>query len=136
MMFWLAPRLIARYGAQSLMSFCLAVTILRWTVTALYVPLLWLMFAAQCLHAFSFAAFHASCMRQISDLFPGKHAIGGQSLYFGFSSGVGGVLGAALASVLWEWRGGEAAFLGSAVVVVVAWIVYALRRKTAATTLA
>ncbi len=132
MMFWMAPRLIARYGAQSLMSFCLAVTILRWTVTGLFAPILWLMFAAQLFHAFSFAAFHASCMRQIADLFPGKHAIGGQSLYFGFSSGVGGVLGAAIASVLWEWRGGEAAFLGGAIVVAIAWIVYAMRRKNPA----
>ena len=130
MMFWAAPRLIARYGAQSLMSFCLAVTILRWTVTGLFAPILWLMFAAQLLHAFSFAAFHASCMRQISDLFPGQHAVGGESLYFGFSSGVGGVLGAELATRLWLWRGGEAAFLGSAVVVAIAWLVYALRRKT------
>jgi PPP family 3-phenylpropionic acid transporter len=51
-------------------------------------------------------------------------------LYFGFSSGVGGVLGAELATRLWLWRGGEAAFLGCAVVVAIAWIVYALRRKT------
>ena len=130
MMFWKAPALILRYGAPALMSFCLAVTILRWTITALFAPLLWLMLAAQLLHAFSFAAFHASCMRQMSDLFPGRHGNGGQSLYFGFSSGVGGVLGAALASVLWEWRGGEAAFLGSAVVVALAWGIYALRRKT------
>ncbi len=128
-MFWRAPKLIERHGAAPLMSFCLAVTILRWTLTGLFAPLLWLMFAAQLLHAFSFAAFHASCQRQIADLFPGRHSAAGQSLYFGFSSGVGGVLGSALASYLWEWRSGESAFLGSAVVVAVAWVIYALRQK-------
>jgi PPP family 3-phenylpropionic acid transporter len=88
------------------------------------------MFAAQCLHAFSFAIFHACCMRQMSELFPGKHAAAGQGLLYGFSSGVGGVLGTGLAAALWEWRGGEAAFLGAAGVTAVAWLVYASRRTS------
>ena len=129
LMFWQAPRLITRFGAPELMSFCIAVTVLRWCVTALFAANLPLMFAAQALHAFSFAVFHACCMRQMSDLFPGRHAAAGQSLLYGFSSGTGGVLGAVLASVLWEWRGGEAAFLGAAVVASVAWLVYARRRR-------
>ena len=53
----------------------------------------------------------------------------GQSLLYSLSSGVGGVLGALLSSWLWEWRGGAAAFLGGAVVVALAWAVYALRPR-------
>jgi hypothetical protein len=34
---------------------------------------------------------------------------------------------------LWEWRGGAAAFLGAAVAVAAAWLVYALRARPAAT---
>ena len=128
-MFWQAPRLIERFGAPALLSFCMGVTILRWLVTALFAAQLPLMFAAQSLHAFSFAIFHACCMRQMSQFFPGKRAAAGQSLLYGFSSGFGGVLGAGLASILWEWRGGEAAFVGAAAVTASAWIVYASRRR-------
>lgn len=129
MMFWQAPRLIARFGAPALMSFCIGVTVLRWLVTALFAESLAIMVAAQSLHAFSFAVFHACCMRQMVELFPGRHAAAGQSLLYGFSSGLGGVLGAVMASALWEWRGGEAAFMGAAAVTASAWLAYAARRK-------
>jgi PPP family 3-phenylpropionic acid transporter len=128
-MFWWMPRLFARHAAPTLLSFCLAVTVLRWTLTALFPGLLPLMFAVQLLHAFSFAVFHACCMRQMAESFPGRDAAAGQSLLYSLSSGVGGVLGALLSSWLWEWRGGGAAFLGGALVVALAWLVYALRPR-------
>jgi PPP family 3-phenylpropionic acid transporter len=133
-MFWQAPRLIARFGAPGLMAFCIAVTIVRWTATALFAGNLPLMFAAQSLHAFSFAIFHACCMRMMSEFFPGKRAAAGQSLLYGFSSGVGGVLGAGMAAVAWEWGGGRAAFLAGAGVTALAWGVYALRARRVAAT--
>lgn len=128
-MFWQAPRLIARFGAQGLMSFCIAVTILRWVVTALFARDLPLMFAAQSLHAFSFAIFHACCMRMMSDFFPGKRAAAGQSLLYGFSSGVGGVLGAGMSAYAWDLGGGRAAFLAGAGAAALAWVVYSLRTR-------
>jgi PPP family 3-phenylpropionic acid transporter len=128
-LFWHAPRLIARFGAPALLSFCIAVTVLRWIATALYAANLPLMFAAASLHAFSFAMFHACCMRQMAHLFPGDRAVAGQGLYYGFSSGVGGVLGAALAAIAWDHGGGRAAFLAGAAVTAVAWWVYASRDR-------
>ena len=128
-MFWQAPRLIARFGAQSLLAFCIAVTVLRWVVTALFARNLPLMFAAQSLHAFSFAIFHACCMRMMSEFFPGKRAAAGQSLLYGFSSGVGGVLGAGMAALAWDLGGGRAAFLAGAGVAALAWVVYSLRSR-------
>jgi PPP family 3-phenylpropionic acid transporter len=130
-MFWLAPRLFERFGPQSMLSFCLAVTVLRWIVTALFPANLALMLAMQLLHAFSFAVFQSCCMRQMAASYPGRDAVAGQSLLYSVSSGVGGVLGALLCSQLWDWRGGEAAFLGAAVVVALAWMVYALRPRAA-----
>ena len=130
-MFWLAPRLFDRFGAQSMLSFCLAVTVLRWIVTALFPANLPLMLAMQLLHAFSFAVFQSCCMRQMAASYPGRDAVAGQGLLYSVSSGVGGVLGALLCSQLWDWRGGEAAFLGAAVVVALAWVVYALRPRAA-----
>jgi PPP family 3-phenylpropionic acid transporter len=134
LMFWQAPRLIERFGAPSLLSFCIAVTVARWVVTALLAANLPIMFAAQTLHAFSFAIFHACCMRQMSEFFPGKRAAAGQSLLYGFSSGVGGVLGAGLSALMWEWGGGRAAFLAGAGAAAAAWIVYSLRRRAPAIT--
>ena len=128
-MFWWMPRLFARFGAGALMSFCLAVTVLRWVLTALFPAELALMFAVQLLHAFSFAVFHACCMRQMSESFSGREAATGQGLLYSLSSGLGGVLGALLSSWLWEWRGGAAAFLGGAIAVAAAWLVYALRTR-------
>lgn len=128
-MFWQAPRLIARFGAQRLVAFCLAVTILRWVVTALFARNLPLMFAAQSLHAFSFAIFHACCMRLMSEFFPGKRAAAGQSLLYGFSSGVGGVLGAGMSAIAWDFGGGRAAFLAGAGTATLAWVVYSLRTQ-------
>lgn len=130
-LFWHAPRLIARLGAQRLMLLCIVVTALRWAVTALFASSLPLMAAAQLLHAFSFAVFHACCMRQMVDFFPGKLAKRGQSLLYGFSSGIGGVLGALMAAWLWERGGGEWAFMGGAVAAALAAIIYS-RAKTLA----
>lgn len=128
-MFWQAPRLIARFGAGPLLSACLAATVLRWTITALYAHSLPVMLLAQTTHALSFAVFHACCMRLMSEYFPGRRAAAGQSLLYGFSSGVGGVLGAGMAALAWESAGGGTlAFLLGAAVTAVAWGVYALRR--------
>jgi PPP family 3-phenylpropionic acid transporter len=128
-MFWAAPRLFARYPAAALLSFCLAVTVLRWIATALFPEQVVLMFAVQALHAFSFAVFHSCCMRQMAESFPGRDAAAGQGLLYSVSAGVGGMLGALLASWLWEWRGGGAAFLAAAAMVAVAWAIYALRPR-------
>jgi len=119
-LFWQSPKLIARFGAKPLMLFCLIVTSLRWAVTAWFADSLILMAAAQLLHAFSFAVFHACCMRRMVEFFPGKLSRHGQSLLYGFSSGIGGVLGALMAAWMWERGGGEWAFMSGAIVVALA----------------
>ena len=132
-MFWQAPRLIARFGAGPLLMACLGVTVLRWALVAAFAESFALMALAQATHALSFATFHACCMRLISDYFPGRRAAAGQSLLYGFSSGVGGVLGAGLAALAWESAGGgPLAFALGAAVTALAWVVYALRRPAPA----
>lgn len=128
-MFWQAPKLIARHGADRLLMLSLAVTVARWVVTALFADSFTIMLLTQTTHALSFATFHACCMRKMADLFPGRRQAAGQSLLYGFSSGGGGVIGAGIAAVMWEWRGGEAAFLAGAGAALIAWILFALRRR-------
>lgn len=133
-MFWQAPRLIGRFGATRLLSVCLGVTVLRWALVAGLADQFWLMALAQTTHALSFATFHACCMRLITEYFPGRRAVAGQSLLYGFSSGVGGVLGAGLAALMWERAGGgPGAFAAGAVAAAIAWLLFALRRREPAT---
>src|SRR5688572_28294372 len=76
-LFWQAPRLIARFGAATLLQACVAVTVLRWAVVAAWPESLPLMALAQATHALSFAMFHACCMRLMADFFPGGRAAAG-----------------------------------------------------------
>ncbi len=133
-MFWFVPGVIARLGAPRLLSACLAIGAVRWAVTALGADSFALMAAAQLTHAFSFAVFQACLMRMMVVYFPGARAAAGQSLLYGFSSGFGGVLGAAVAAVLWHFGRGEWAFLGGSALTALAWAIHALRRDPAKAT--
>ncbi|MBS0461907.1 MAG: MFS transporter [Proteobacteria bacterium] len=127
-MFWFVPGLIARFGAPRLLSLCLAVGTARWTATALWAGSFSIMAVTQLSHAFSFAVFQACLMRLMAQYFPGARAAAGQGLLYGFSSGVGGTLGAAVAAVLWHYGGGQAAFLGGSALTACAWLLHARRR--------
>ena len=130
-MFWFAPGLIARIGAARLLSISLAIGAIRWAVTALFADSFAILFAAQLTHAFSFAVFQSCIMQMMVAYFPGRRAAAGQSLLYGFSSGVGGVLGATIAAVLWRYGRGEWAFLGGAALTALAWVIYSMRKKPA-----
>ncbi|MEO7478639.1 MAG: MFS transporter [Lysobacteraceae bacterium] len=130
-MFWFAPRWIARIGAARLLAICLAIGTVRWAVTALFADSFAIMAIAQLAHAFSFAVFQACTMQLMVQYFPGRRAAAGQSLLYGFSSGVGGVLGAVVAAVLWHYGRGEWAFLGGSALTALAWVIYMLRSKPA-----
>ncbi|MBS0461169.1 MAG: MFS transporter, partial [Proteobacteria bacterium] len=127
-MFWLVPGLIARFGAPRLLSLCLAVGTARWAATALWAGSFSIMAVTQLSHALSFAVFQACLMRMMAQYFPGARAAAGQGLLYGFSSGVGGTLGAAVAAVLWHYGGGQAAFLGGSALTACAWLLHARRR--------
>ena len=89
------------------------------------------MVVAQVTHALNFAAFFAACMQLLVRFFPGRMNGHAQGLYYGFSSGVGGVLGALLTDWLWKIDNGRFAFLVPGDVAALAAIVafIALRRR-------
>ncbi|UNK50054.1 MFS transporter [Lysobacter sp. S4-A87] len=124
-MFWQAPRLVQRFGAQRLMAACLIATAVRWTMIALLGSSFAWMALAQTGHALSFAAFHAGCMRRMAELFPERRDMAAaQGMLYGFSGGIGGVAGAAVAAVAWQNGGGQLAFLLGAAIAVVALLVH------------
>ncbi|GIX34954.1 MAG: MFS transporter [Lysobacteraceae bacterium] len=109
-MFLGMSRVFGRWSAQAVIALSVAATALRWAVVALWPGQLVVMLAAQLVHALSFGAFHAASMQRVGQFFPGQLGHAGQSLLYGFSSGLGGVVGALLAGVAFEAGGGFAAF--------------------------
>ncbi len=128
---FLSQRIFRRWGARRLLVFSLGVTILRWWATAAWPDSLPVMVLAQMTHAFSFAAFFAAAMLLLAEYFPGRHNGHGQGVFYGLSSGVGGVIGALLAGQLWRF-GGQLAFAVSGFIALaacgVAWH-WLLRRR-------
>jgi PPP family 3-phenylpropionic acid transporter len=118
-MFLLMPRVMLRFSPRAIMTACFAVGGVRWLVTALLPEYGWAIALSQLGHAFTFAAFHSASIHAIGQFFPGRSGVHGQGMLYGFSSGLGGVLGALLAGALWEIGGGRASFLGAAVVSVI-----------------
>ncbi|HEY5850890.1 MAG TPA: MFS transporter [Lysobacter sp.] len=134
LMFWQAPRLVQRFGAQRLMTACLIATALRWIMVATLGGSFAWMALAQTGHALSFAAFHAGCMRRMAEIFPERRDMAAaQGMLYGFSGGIGGVAGAGLAAFAWQRGGGHLAFLLGASVAVVALLVHVVPVRVART---
>ncbi len=109
--FFTIGRFFRRYDASWMLLIALVSSCLRWAVTALFPQNLPVMLVAQSAHALGFAAFFAAAMQMLATYFPGRLNGHGQGLLYGFSSGVGGVLGALIAGQLWKIDDGRTAFL-------------------------
>lgn len=110
LVFFVSPKLFLRVPAQTVLLVAIASAALRWLATALFPDSVWIMTLAQLTHAINFAAFFASAMQLMAQYFPGPLAGHGQGVFYGFSSGVGGALGALIAGQAWHFGGGRLAF--------------------------
>lgn len=132
--FFLAGRIFRRWDAGLVLVFAMCSAALRWWMTALWPDEVAVMLLAQLTHALNFGAFFAAVMQLLVRFFPGRMNGHGQGVFYGLSSGVGGVVGALAAGQLWHF-GGSVAFLVSGCVALlgamVAW--YWLVRPSNAT---
>lgn len=110
--FFLSSRIFRRWDAGKVLMFALLSAALRWWATALWPDSIPLMMAAQLTHALNFGAFFAAVMQLLVRFFPGRMNGHGQGVFYGLSSGVGGVAGALAAGQLWHF-GGNVAFLAA-----------------------
>ncbi|MEO6104696.1 MAG: MFS transporter [Pseudoxanthomonas sp.] len=110
--FFLSSRIFRRWDAGKVLTFALATAALRWWATALWPDNIPIMVLAQLTHALNFGAFFAAVMQLLVRFFPGRMNGHGQGVFYGLSSGVGGVVGALTAGQLWH-LGGNVAFLAS-----------------------
>jgi len=95
-------RLLVAFGVRAILIASLLLAALRWAAIGNGADWLWLLIAAQCLHAFSFGTFHAAAIDTIRRLFKADTQGSGQALYGAVSFGVGGAAGSYLAGVLWD----------------------------------
>jgi len=117
--FFLASRIFRRWDASRVLVLALLSASVRWLATALFPDNTPVMVLAQLTHALNFGAFFAAAMQLLVRFFPGRMNGHGQGVFYGLSSGVGGVVGALLAGQLWRF-GGEAAFLASSAIALAA----------------
>lgn len=96
-------RIFARVDLRFILLTSLALTVLRWLLTALWVEVLWVLLFAQCLHAASFASCHAVAIEFVRRSFAGGNEGQGMALYSGLCFGGGAAVGAVLSGLLWSF---------------------------------
>ena len=110
-----AHRWLERFPVERILFVCFAAAVVRWGMTALLAEHpVWLA-ASQILHAATFGLHHAVAMYLLRRAFRDRHLGRAQAVYASVSFGAGSALGSLVAGQLWASFGGEAAFLGSAV---------------------
>lgn len=119
-LFWYMHRLLPRWGLRSILLVSLILTAVRWILLALFPQYLSLMLFAQCLHAFSFGAFHAAAIETVRRLFTVQQSGKAQAFYSAVGYGAGNALGALFSGALWAISP-SLPYLVSAAVCVLAW---------------
>ena len=118
-LFWYMPKLLPLVGVRYLLLLCLSLTIVRWLLLAAFPQSMPTMLFAQCLHAFSFAGFHAGAIETVRRLFPIQQSGKAQAFYSAVCYGGGNALGALSSGAVWQF-GAFWPFFASALVCLLA----------------
>jgi PPP family 3-phenylpropionic acid transporter len=102
-LFWYMPRLLPVCGVRNLLLLCLSLTVVRWLLLAVFPQSMETMLFAQCLHAFSFAGFHAGAIETVRRLFPIQQSGKAQAFYSAVGYGGGNALGALSSGAVWQF---------------------------------
>jgi MFS transporter, PPP family, 3-phenylpropionic acid transporter len=124
--FWTQGRFFGRLPPLGWLQLAAWLAALRFALTAGFGPWLWLLLAAQMLHAATFAAQHAACIALIHRHFPGPLRGRGQALYSVLGYGCSGLVGGLAGGWLGSRHGFSAVFWAASGVSLLA--VLALRR--------
>jgi len=118
--FAIGPSLLARFSIRTLFIAAAAGTAVRWTVVAWFAADLLLLSLSQLLHCLSFAVLHFAMVLTAQRAFPRGLENSGQSLFSSVAYGFGGLLGSALAGVIWTTVSPRASYVCAAFIVVLA----------------
>lgn len=124
MLFFVAYRLLPRFGAKYLLALAMFLTALRWWLIAMYAGSLPVLLLAQLLHAASYGLFHASAIYLIDRYFSGSLQGQGLALYSSISFGLGASLGSLMSGYTWNTVGSSEAYMLAMGVAALAFIQY------------
>lgn len=120
--FWFQGRVFGRLDAHRWLQWAGALSVLRFAATAAFGDLLWVLVAAQLLHAVTFAAQHAACIVLINRHFAGPLRGRGQALYSVLGYGVSGVIGGISGGWLSARHGFAAVFWAAVGAALLGWV--------------
>ena len=133
--FYFQARVFARFGAPRVMMFAFAAALVRFAITGAGPDLLWVLVAAQVMHAATFAAHHSAAVMTMQRWFAGPLQASGQALYMSIAYGIGGTFGGLFMTWCWEKIGPEEMYYGAAALTaagaLAAWYSFRLQAKTA-----
>ncbi|MDD4883280.1 MFS transporter [Sulfuricurvum sp.] len=110
---------LLRRNLPAILQITAFITVFRWLIVAFFPDHTLMLFAAQSLHAFSFALFHSASIAILFHLYKARRL--SQQFFFGISYGLGGFIGAIGAGALYQYTptylfvGGALAALGAGV---------------------
>jgi len=110
LLFYFQAPLFKRWGAMRMMYLALGLSVLRFVMIGAGSHVLWLLIAAQLMHAATFALHHSSSVMTLQRWFSGPLQARGQALYMSISYGVGGSLGGLFLAQWWERAGAESVY--------------------------
>jgi PPP family 3-phenylpropionic acid transporter len=110
LLFYFQAPLFKRWGAMRMMYLALGVAVLRFLMIGFGSHILWLLIAAQLMHALTFALHHSSSVTTLQRWFAGPLQARGQALYMSISYGIGGSLGGLFLAQWWERAGPESVY--------------------------
>lgn len=113
-LFYFQAPLLRHFSLLSLVKLGVFATAIRWLLLFLFPSSLFISYAAQSLHAFSFALHHTAALSLLYTLYAHKKLAA--QFYYGFSFGLGGFVGALLAGYFY----GEYLYLYASIVALLA----------------
>ena len=123
-LFFVAYRLLPRFGTKYLLALAMLLTVLRWWLIAMFADSLPVLLLAQLLHAASYGLFHASAICLIDQYFPGSLQGRGMALYSSISFGLGASLGSLMSGYTWNIVGSSEVYILATGVAALAFIQY------------
>lgn len=114
LLFLRLPQVMRRFSLRALLLASFACAVLRFLAVGWGVQSLWVLGAAQLLHAATFGVFHSASVAVVHRLFSGTLAARGQALYSSIAFGLGGAVGSLVAGWSWVALGASASFALSA----------------------
>ena len=129
LVFLALPVLFRRASLSTILAGSCALAALRFLLIGWVADWMWVLVAAQLMHAATFGAFHAASVAAVHRLFPARAHARGQTLFSSIAYGAGGAFGALSAGWAWELAGPGAAFTLSAIAAAAGvFLAYSLKR--------